>query len=521
MSEILPVVDFSYKHYVLTQVASEIIPFSKFYKELNCKNVLEIGSLFGGTFYLLCKLSNLEGKKISIDYPFYGQQEGLKQRRTHENMMTFAKDVHIITGDSHAQDTVEKLKNVLNGEELDFIFIDGDHSYEGVKMDLEMYSPFLKDGGYIGFHDINDTEFHRNANCYVEKLWTELKDYKKIEFNTKSMYMGIGVIQHFKHKKTLNMNVSYEASSGKLHIHNMDFSNLDTIVSIRDRDTKIPIYHTDLPFSDKNNGFFVIPLMNYDFMADKNFSGFLVEFYDKNKNFIDSKDLKIKERSTPVPLMTRNYGPFDCLFINYKQIFYDKIYDFPKLDEVRTVIDVGANVGLFSNYMSYKKEVRVIHAVEPTQKAFSELQNQFYYYNSVIPYKLAIHYSNGKLNMNVNTHSSIFSTFLGNQNSGDSVEEVEVKTLPEFMNSVRLPTVDLIKIDVEGLEYEILNSMSDQEVLRGSNWIIEYHANDDGKAEILQDRFKFLGYQVQNFPDKVPQYINDNIAIQGFFFATK
>jgi len=42
----------------------------------------------------------------------------------------------------------------LNGEPLDFLFIDGDHTYEGVKRDFEMYSPLVRNGGIIAFHDI-------------------------------------------------------------------------------------------------------------------------------------------------------------------------------------------------------------------------------------------------------------------------------------------------------------------------------------------------------------------------------
>lgn len=38
-------------------------------------------------------------------------------------------------------------------DELDFVFVDGDHSYEGVKKDFETYAPKLKRGGIIALHD--------------------------------------------------------------------------------------------------------------------------------------------------------------------------------------------------------------------------------------------------------------------------------------------------------------------------------------------------------------------------------
>ena len=39
---------------------------------------------------------------------------------------------------------------------IDFLFIDGDHSYKGVTTDFRLYSPLVKDYGNIAFHDIID-----------------------------------------------------------------------------------------------------------------------------------------------------------------------------------------------------------------------------------------------------------------------------------------------------------------------------------------------------------------------------
>lgn len=45
-----------------------------------------------------------------------------------------------------------------NGEpNIDVLFIDGDHSYEGVKRDIENWAPFVKSGGKIVFHDCDET----------------------------------------------------------------------------------------------------------------------------------------------------------------------------------------------------------------------------------------------------------------------------------------------------------------------------------------------------------------------------
>jgi predicted O-methyltransferase YrrM len=49
---------------------------------------------------------------------------------------------------------LRKIEGILKGRKVDFLFIDADHSYEGVKKDFEMYSPLVRKGGIIAFHDI-------------------------------------------------------------------------------------------------------------------------------------------------------------------------------------------------------------------------------------------------------------------------------------------------------------------------------------------------------------------------------
>ena len=50
----------------------------------------------------------------------------------------------------------DAVKDIPDG--LDFVYIDGNHNYEFVKKDVELYFPKLKIGGTIGGHDFSDTE---------------------------------------------------------------------------------------------------------------------------------------------------------------------------------------------------------------------------------------------------------------------------------------------------------------------------------------------------------------------------
>ncbi len=48
--------------------------------------------------------------------------------------------------------SVEAAKEIKD-DALDFVFIDGDHSYEGCKADIIAWTPKVKDGGIVGGHD--------------------------------------------------------------------------------------------------------------------------------------------------------------------------------------------------------------------------------------------------------------------------------------------------------------------------------------------------------------------------------
>ena len=131
-----------------------------------------------------------DGIRVSVDIPHgnYGQN-GYNVNERDKYLGAIHPTSHFIHGDSHSYETLEKVVNLLDGEKVDFLFIDGDHTYEGVKADYQMYRHIVKSGGWIGFHDIKDTPFHRRANCRVDLLWSELEG-NKVEFVDMSSELG-------------------------------------------------------------------------------------------------------------------------------------------------------------------------------------------------------------------------------------------------------------------------------------------------------------------------------------------
>lgn len=75
-----------------------------------------------------------------------------------------------ILGDSSDLQTVIKLKRFLEGRWIDLLFIDGNHSYEGVKIDYELYGPLTRH--LIAFHDVHSVIVKRALG--VQRFWREM-----------------------------------------------------------------------------------------------------------------------------------------------------------------------------------------------------------------------------------------------------------------------------------------------------------------------------------------------------------
>ncbi len=185
----------------LHQFKEEFKAFAIHVKKHNPKTIVEIGTKKGGSFFIWARYIK-PVHLISIDLPGGIHGGGFPKQKI-PFMKYFLSDekastISIIQGDSQDIKTLEKLKETLNGKKIDFLFIDGDHRYEGVKSDFEMYKDLVKKGGLIAFHDIVDTEYHHNLNCFVDKLWNEIKqDYEYLEFisDPKQNKYGIGVLK--------------------------------------------------------------------------------------------------------------------------------------------------------------------------------------------------------------------------------------------------------------------------------------------------------------------------------------
>jgi predicted O-methyltransferase YrrM len=178
------------------QRKSEIYALAEEVRSRNPKIIVEIGTYRGGTFFIWVRSNpNLE-LIISIDLPdgAFGGGYDVRRQRLYRQFLNDRIEckAEFLRTNSHDPKTFSKVSEILMGRDIDFLFIDGDHSYEGVKQDFDLYSPLVREGGLVAFHDIvTKVDAHE-----VYRFWDEIKNqYRYKEFiENPDGKMGIGMI---------------------------------------------------------------------------------------------------------------------------------------------------------------------------------------------------------------------------------------------------------------------------------------------------------------------------------------
>jgi predicted O-methyltransferase YrrM len=160
--------------------------------------VVEIGTASGGTLFMLTRVASTDATIVSIDLPggTFGGGYPIWRAPLYRSFARPGQRIHLLRRDSHDPATLDALKLVLGARTVDFLFIDGDHTYEGVKKDYEMYKSLVSPGGMIGFHDIVP---HRvESGCEVNRFWNEIrKDHDSVEIveDWGMKFGGIGLLR--------------------------------------------------------------------------------------------------------------------------------------------------------------------------------------------------------------------------------------------------------------------------------------------------------------------------------------
>jgi len=204
-------------------------------------------------------------------------------------------------------------------------------------------------------------------------------------------------------------------------------------------------------------------------------------------------DRRLLLRTREGPRLLARTRDFEAAIDVYAFGAYDFLYDWQSF---QYVIDVGAQIGCFSLWLAHRSNAR-IHAFEPNPETYAILAGNLLensLQDQVTPNRLGLAAAAGHRNLHLSRLSSASS--LVTEVDGDRVVGVDTVGLAELIAATGFPRVDLLKIDIEGSEYEVFDAVQ-PDTLDGVEMIfMECHPVPGRSPSELIGRLQSLGFDV-------------------------
>lgn len=361
--------------------------------------------------------------------------------------------------------------------------------------DLPVYMGMYREGSLVKFmsDDINSNVETLSKITNIEKNKTKIMQIDESFF-----------------KKKL-FNIKFNSSDNKIEFQYLGEVPISLKINVRDIDTEVPIYSFDANFSNGSSYWCIpIPKPNYDFNSNPNFGGFLYDFYDISGSKVYSQSTRIKRTDSIKPKF--RIESFEPVFVNYEQFFTDKIYDkfFEKINKLDVVVDVGSNIGLFTE-LARTKGAKNIYSLEINQNSIKTFKDIHEKNKSVYLIEKGLSGNSGSQEIYIDPSNSLISSInKDHQNSFTNSTSVEMLSFTDFVKSFDIQNIDLIKIDVEGAEYEIFDSISEEDIKKLNYIILEFHDNFGGVLQgSIINKLNQFGFQYEIYQDDCVGIGND------------
>lgn len=203
------------------------------------------------------------------------------------------------------------------------------------------------------------------------------------------------------------------------------------------------------------------------------------------------------------------------------EIFVKEEYQQAKeiIKHANLIFDLGSHIGFFSEWcLSLNPQVEIFSfepmplLFETMEERLSSYQNQIHFFNYGISSKTEkIPFS---FNSQKTMQSSKFSSFLNPQ--GEKIE-VNMISLSQILEEYQISQIDLIKMDIEGMEFEVLESRWKEIFEKIHAMIIEVHCFDQEKEK----KSEWLQQWLPHFFSKVLFTPNEYDKRIGLLFCEK
>jgi len=207
--------------------------------------------------------------------------------------------------------------------------------------------------------------------------------------------------------------------------------------------------------------------------------------YFRMKSFALPSSIKIDSK-----FYTINLPQFSGINELFRDIILDDEYFLKTLpnQQIKTVADIGANVGVFAIAARIAFPYAKIHCYEPNTDNISYLEHQSKSLGLKV-FNEAVSNIDGSCSLSKSTiHDT--SARITNLECG----ETPLTSLETLLNRFDSQQIDLLKLDCEGSEFEILKDATN---LRKCKFItFEYHIVQDQQLESLKNLLSNAGFNV-------------------------
>ena len=295
--------------------------------------------------------------------------------------------------------------------------------------------------------------------------------------------------------------ISYNYSSQQIEIQ-IHYPVKQGMMVLKDIDLDTTLYKMALHNVEPGLFVYIIPTprRGFDFQR-ADFGGFIVELIDED--VILERDM-LRFRYTDMYKYKQNINDYyHPVFMNYREFFvWDRYKEFA-LNECSTVIDIGASVGLFTRYMLNKGATNVA-SVECDDRSITALIGNFNHNPRVKIIGKAVSDSVGEKTLYWRDDNPLVNSLDGEgseffYDTNPNTKTVQSTTLEALFDELNWGPIDLLKIDIEGSEWPVIESTSDVIFSQVNKILLEYHW-PKGRLESVINRFQSLGFSYKYEP---------------------
>jgi len=223
--------------------------------------------------------------------------------------------------------------------------------------------------------------------------------------------------------------------------------------------------------------------------------------------FIQFALLKIKVRffNQPNKIISLNIAGFKLNAYDYEtaqylleEVWLNEDYYFKTNKKEPVIFDCGANIGVSVLYFKALYPESTIIAFEPNPNLFALLKKnvQVNQLKDVYIHQVALNAKDEEISFFINENLGSFLSSKFQHRGGNNEIKVKAEQLSGFMNN--FANIDLLKMDIEGAEYEVIQELNEKKLLGTVHkYIVEYHYfkdRDQGKIVTFINTFAQNGF---------------------------